>query len=71
MDKRQYWKEMFDKRASNTNVWLGILIIALFAYFIWQSKIALFATLCSIFFFLKNIVMAYLAYRKKEVKDDK
>ena len=64
------WKNQFEQRASKTSFWGGILVIAVIAYFIWQSKIALFAILCSAFFFIENIVFAYYSYRKKESEND-
>ncbi|RMC36001.1 hypothetical protein F5ESL0236_07560 [Lactobacillus sp. ESL0236] len=70
MEVTNDWQSKFEKRASNTKAWGGILVIAVIAYFIWQSKIALFATLCSAFFFIENIVVAYYSYRKKETEND-
>lgn len=64
MEINNDYKSKFEKRASNTKTWGVILVIAVIAYFIWQSKIALFATLCSAFFFIENIIVAYIFYRK-------
>jgi hypothetical protein len=70
MEVTNDWQSKFEKRASNTKTWGVILVITVIAYFIWQSKIALFATLCSAFFFIENIIIAYYFYRKKELVDD-
>ncbi|RMC38140.1 hypothetical protein F5ESL0236_08265 [Lactobacillus sp. ESL0236] len=70
MEVTNDWQSKFEKRASNTKTWGVFLVIAVIAYFIWQSKIALFATLCSAFFFIENIVVAYYSYRKKESQND-
>lgn len=70
MEVTNDWQSKFEKRASNTKAWGVFLVVAVIAYFIWQSKIALFATLCSAFFFIENIVVAYYSYRKKESKND-
>lgn len=58
------WKNQFEKRADKTKGWGTIFIIGVIAYFIWQSKIALFATMCSAIFFIENIIIAYIFYRK-------
>ncbi|RMC50845.1 hypothetical protein [Lactobacillus sp. ESL0225] len=70
MELNNDWQSKFEKRASNTKAWGVFLVVAVIAYFIWQSKIALFAPLCSAFFFIENIVVAYYSYRKKESQND-
>ncbi len=58
------WKEQFEKRADKTKGWGTIFIIGVIAYFIWQSKAALFTMICSTIFFIENIIIAYISYRK-------
>ncbi|MCO6528736.1 MAG: hypothetical protein J6565_08110 [Lactobacillus sp.] len=70
MEINNDWQSKFEQRASNTKAWGVFLVVAIIAYFIWQSKIALFATLCSAFFFIENIAVAYYSYRKKETEND-
>lgn len=62
--KNNNWKEQFEKRADKTKGWGTIFIIGLIAYFIWQSKAALFIMICSAIFFIENISIAYISYRK-------
>jgi hypothetical protein len=64
------WKEQFEKRADKTKGWGTILVIAVIAYFVWQSKVALFATMCSAVFFIENILITHYFYSKNESKND-
>lgn len=71
MKKDNIWQDIFDVQITLSDFWFMFLIINLIIYFIFKNKTMMIITFCSVFFFIKNMVIAYFAYVKKDNKDDK